>query len=357
MKRSKWGTIRKSLLIAIPTLLVGALIWSGFGSASPTLDGDHWVDNLGSGVTAEGFSEGNASSDCENEAFLAGDYDLWHFVVNQTTDDTGAYLEWNSDLSEWFDPSTVEAWDVSSDYGPYLSGDSTKHLWIATTPPGATLIAGRLEYPGEAGGELLSHTCARSLVDDPIYVDLTSQGSYDLEYGWEIDKQVDWSPSSGGYLLDYSVGATRNAVPSLIEGSLKVVGDFTLDPPDAEFDSVSVTYAQDAILTTCDVDTTEFTYECDLSAAGLPIDSATGRPTGVSREEREQADLRNALDRYPRDICLGNRIGIGSSIGIAFCVVQESLVRLFDTDHAVRNKVNSSRQWSIRDNISDFDRS
>ena len=144
-----------SLLASVAIVYVVSASTSGSGG-----EGDHWVDNLGDGTTALTFDD-NSSTDCTSEAFLSGDYDLWHFVVNQASD-AETTLSWNVANSTWSNPSSVTVEDVTSQYGPYTAGDGTKQLWIATTPPGATLLTAYLDYEGTAGRENLSHVCGRS---------------------------------------------------------------------------------------------------------------------------------------------------------------------------------------------------
>ncbi|NBP54318.1 MAG: hypothetical protein EBU67_08540 [Actinobacteria bacterium] len=95
---------KKRLLVrsALAVMAVAAVVAAVTGSASNADPvGDHYVDNLGTGVTAEGFSGGNTNSDCATSTFLEGDYDLWHFVVNQV--DGAGNLSWNAGLSVWID--------------------------------------------------------------------------------------------------------------------------------------------------------------------------------------------------------------------------------------------------------------
>lgn len=115
--------VRGALAVMAVAAVVAAVTGST-GSAAPV--GDHYIDNLGSGVTAEGFSGGNTNSDCSTSIFLEGDYDLWHFVVNQT--EGAGNLSWNSGLSAWSSPSSVNVTDVTTQYGSYQPGAGIRHL-------------------------------------------------------------------------------------------------------------------------------------------------------------------------------------------------------------------------------------
>ena len=144
-------------------------------------------------MTAEGFSGGNTNSDCATSTFLEGDYDLWHFVVNQV--DGAGNLSWNAGLSVWSSPSSVSVTDVTTQYGNYQPGPSIRHLWIATTPPGATLESAYLNYTGTAGAENLSHTCARERVVEPS-IEVDPEVAYDMTWDWNIDKSAGWQADS-----------------------------------------------------------------------------------------------------------------------------------------------------------------
>lgn len=252
-----------------------------FGGATSRAEpvGDHYIDNLGDGVTALGFSDSNSNKDCSTEAFLGGEYDLWHFVVNQTTDST-SYLVWNTTNSVWSAPSSVTVEDVTEQYGNYLPGDTIKHLWIATTPPGATLNVAYVDYDGEANKEVLSHTCSPEGITPSIEVDPIA--AYDMAYDWQVDKKVDWSVDPvGGYTLDYSVEATRSDLPSIVPGSLHVTGNIIVTPPTMELTDLDVDFTQGAYETSCDVDLVTLAYDCLLDESAVQIDSTTGRPTGT----------------------------------------------------------------------------
>ena len=262
-------------LTVVAAVSVVALASGSRGSTSPVAD--HWVDNLGDGVTASDF-DGNSSDDCTTDAFLAGDYDLWHFVVNQASD-AEAILAWNGDNSVWSDPSSVTVVDVTTQYGNYVSGDGTKHLWIATTPPGATLVSAYLDYDGTAGRENLSHACGRSTPTPGIRID--PEISYDMTWDWTVDKTVDWSVNpAGGYVLDYTVESNRSGVPRVIPGSLHVTDSVIVIPPTLVLSSLSVTFTQGAYSQPCAIDLAALHYDCELDVSRITKDPATGRPTG-----------------------------------------------------------------------------
>jgi hypothetical protein len=267
------GVLAMVALIATITTVGGAV-----GKAEPV--GDHYIDNLGDGVTALGFSDTNSNEDCTTETFLAGGYDLWHFVVNNTTDSL-SYLVWNEANSVWSSPSSVNVVDVTEQYGNYLPGDSVKHLWIATTPPGATLNTAYLDYDGDAGREVLSHTCSPDAITPSLEVDPTVE--YDMAYEWQVDKQVDWSVDpTGGYSLDYVVEATRSDLPSVVPDSLHVTGNIIVTPSTIELTALDVAFTQGAYTAPCDVELAELAYDCSLDESQVQIDSTTGRPTGTA---------------------------------------------------------------------------
>ena len=268
----------RSALAVMAVAAVVAAVTGSTGSASPV--GDHYVDNLGSGVTAEGFSDDNANSDCSTTAFLEGDYDLWHFVVNQT--EGAGNLSWNAGLSVWSSPSSVNVTDVTTQYGQYQPGESTRHLWIATTPPGATLETAYLNYTGTAGAENLSHTCARGSVVEPS-IEVDPEVDYDLTWDWGVDKSVEWTVDPmGGYDVAFEIERSRSATPHLIGGSLHVTGMILVDPPSTVLTGLTVTFTQGSYEQSCLASTSVLTYDCTLDITRVQIDSATGRPTGTA---------------------------------------------------------------------------
>ncbi|MFM8389700.1 MAG: hypothetical protein ACKOA5_10675, partial [Actinomycetota bacterium] len=216
---------KKRLLVrsALAVMAVAAVVAAVTGSTSSALPtGDHYVDNLGTGVTAEGFSNDNANSDCSTETFLAGNYDLWHFVVNQAGG--AGNLSWNAGSSVWSTPSSVSVTDVTTQYGSYQPGENTRHLWIATTPPGATLETAYLNYTGTAGNEVLSHTCARSDVSIQS-IEVDPEVGYNMSWYWDIDKTANWSSDPmGGYVVSYEIESMRSDLPQILSGSLHVAG-------------------------------------------------------------------------------------------------------------------------------------
>jgi hypothetical protein len=267
----------RSALAVVAVAAVVAAVTGSTGSASPV--GDHYVDNLGSGVTAEGFSDDNSNSDCSTTTFLEGNYDLWHFVVNQT--EGAGNLSWNAGLSVWSSPSSVNVTDVTTQYGNYQSG-ATRHLWIATTPPGATLETAYLNYTGTAGAENLSHTCARGSVVEPS-IEVDPEVDYDLTWDWGVDKSVEWqSAPMGGYQLAYEVQRSRSATPHLIGGNLHVTGMILVDPPSTVLTSLTVTFTQGSYEQSCLASTSALTYDCTLDITRVQVDPATGRPTGTA---------------------------------------------------------------------------
>lgn len=264
-------------IVATLAMVIGVAAISGQTSKSSPV-GDHWVDNLGTGTTASDF-DGNSSSDCTTEAFTSGNYDLWHFVVNQASD-AETILSWNSTNSVWEDPSSVSVVDVTSEYGNYTSGDGTKHLWIATTPPGATLVSAYLDYSGSAGRENLSHACGRSAPTPGIKIDPTV--SYSMTYDWEVDKSVDWALNpAGGYTLDYTVEANRSSVPRILPGSLHITDSVMVIPPTLVLSSLNVTFTQGSYSQPCTVDLAALHYDCEIDITQITRSSTTGRPTGT----------------------------------------------------------------------------
>lgn len=121
----------RSALAVMAVAAVVAAVTGSTSSASPV--GDHYIDNLGTGVTSEGFSNDNSDSDCSTETFLEGDYDLWHFVVNQV--DGAGNLSWNTALSVWSSPSTVNVVDVTTQYGSYQPGRTRGTCGSPRRPP------------------------------------------------------------------------------------------------------------------------------------------------------------------------------------------------------------------------------
>ncbi len=274
---------KKRLLVrsALAVMAVAAVIAAVTGStssASPV--GDHYVDNLGTGVTAEGFSNENSDSDCSTTTFLDGNYDLWHFVVNQV--DGAGNLSWNSAVSVWSVPSNVNVTDVTAQYGSYQPGSSTRHLWIATTPPGATLVTAYLNYTGTAGAENLSHTCARSVAEEPS-IEVDPEAAYDMTWDWAIDKSADYDVDPmGGYNVYYGIDAMRSDVRRVLPGTLHVNGYVLVDPPTTVLTSLDVSFVQGTYTQACAVDLAELSYDCTLDVTRIQIDTTTGRPTGTA---------------------------------------------------------------------------
>lgn len=264
-------------LIVVVIAATGAAITSTIGSASPSAD--HWVDNLRSGTTASNF-DGNSSSDCDSAAFQSADYDLWSFVVNQASD-ASTILSWNATNSVWANPASVNVEDVTADYGPYTSGDGTKHLWVATTPPGATLVRAYLNFDGTAGRENLSHACGRSEPVEGIRLDANVE--YDMTWDWQIDKTVDWRPNpAGGYTLDYAVRGDRSAATRLVPGSLHVSNGVVAIPSTLALTGLAVTFTQGAYVEPCDVNLAALQYDCEVDTSRVSKDSGSGRPTGTA---------------------------------------------------------------------------
>lgn len=273
------GTSRKTISVVSAVLAVAAVITVGVGqSQGEAPSGDHWVDNLGTGTTASNF-DGNSNSDCSSEMFQAGDYDLWHFVVNQASD-PDTHITWNSTNSVWANPSSVSVVDVTSQYGPYTAGDGTKQLWIATRPAGATLVSAYLDYNGTAGRENLSHACGRSEPTPAIKIDPII--SYDMSWNWTFDKSVVWAVNpAGGYTLGYMVEATKSATPQLVPGSLHVTDSVLVVPPSLELLTLAVSFTQGTYTQVCDTDLEKLKYDCTLDVTKVSLDSATGKPTGT----------------------------------------------------------------------------
>lgn len=265
-----------AILAMVGSVAGVAVVTGALDNAAPV--GDHWVDNLGSGTTASDF-DGNSSSDCTSEAFTSGDYDLWHFIVNSASDED-TILSWNAANSVWESPSSVSVVDVSSQYGPYTSGDGTKHLWIATTPPGATLVSAYLNYDGTAGRENLSHACGRSAPTPSIKIDPIIK--YDMTWDWQVDKTVKWSTNpAGSYVLDYEVVASRSAAPRIIPGSLHITDSVLVTPPSLVLSSLSVTFSQGTYSQPCTANLAALHYDCEIDITQITRDTTTGRPTGT----------------------------------------------------------------------------
>ena len=276
MKRKRF--IRGAIgIAAVAAVVVGITALIG-PTGSSAADGDHYVDNLGDGTTAAAF-DGNSSEDCTSDAFTEGDYDLWHFVVNQATD-PDTILSWNSTNSVWSNPSEVTVVDVTDDYGDYANGDKNKQLWIATTPVGATLETAYLDYEGSAGNEVLSHACGGSSSTPSIEIDPII--TYDMTWDWDVDKTVDWSVNPlGGYILDYSIEAHRSETPRTIPMTLHVTDSVLVTPPSLELTDLDVTFTQGTYTQDCAVDLAKLKYDCELDVTKVSMDSATGRPTGT----------------------------------------------------------------------------
>lgn len=263
-------------LVAVVGSVVGvAAVTGAIDNSMPV--GDHWVDNLGSGATASGF-DGNSSSDCTTEAFTSGDYDLWHFVVTNASD-ANTILSWNSTNSVWQNPSSVSVVDVSAQYGPSTAGDGTKQLWIATTPPGATLVSAYLNYDGTGGRENLSHACGHSASDPSIMIDPIVR--YDTTWDWQVDKTVEWSANpAGGYVLNYSVDASRASAPRIIPGTFHITDSVVVTPPTLVLSDLAVTFSQGAYSQPCNADLAKLHYDCEIDVTRITRDAVTGRPTG-----------------------------------------------------------------------------
>ena len=264
-------------IVAVVATVIGVAAVTGQTSKSSPV-GDHWVDNLGNGTTASQF-DGNSSSDCATDAFTSGNYDLWHFVVNQASD-AETILSWNSANSVWTNPETVSVVDVTSEYGSYISGDGTKHLWIATTPPGATLVSAYVNYDGTAGRENLSHACGRSVPTPGIRID--PEVSYNMTWDWDVDKSVEWAVNPlGGYTLDYTVEAHRSTAPRILPGSLHITDSVIVIPPSLVLSGLTVTFTQGTYTQPCSVDLAALHYDCEIDVTRITRDATTGRPTGT----------------------------------------------------------------------------
>lgn len=269
--------IRSALAVMAAAAVVAAVAGSSGSAASV---GDHYVDNLGAGVTAEGFGNENSNSDCSTATFLEGDYDLWHFVVNQT--EGAGNLSWNAGMSVWSSPSTVSVTDVTTQYGSYQPGPNNRHLWIATSPPGATLVTAYLNYTGTAGNEVLSHTCANSLVT-VTSIEIDPEVGYDMTWDWQVDKQLDWNVDPmGGYDLDYEIEANRSALQRTLPGTLHVTGSVSVDPPTTVVTDLDVSFEQGSYTETCAANLSTLAYDCTLDVTKVQIDPTTGRPTGTA---------------------------------------------------------------------------
>ena len=266
---------------ALAVMAVAAVVAAVTGSASSAaVSGDHYVDNLGTGVTAEGFSNGNSNEDCTTTTFLEGNYDLWHFVVNQA--EGAGNLSWNSSMSTWASPSTVNVVDVTTQYGSYQPGPQTRHLWIATTPPGATLLTAYLNYSGTAGNEVLSHTCARNNVEEPS-IEVDPEVDYDMTWDWAVDKTAEYEVDPlGGYDVYYEIEAHRSPIQRLLMGTLHVSDHILVDPPTTVLTALTVTFTQGAYTQPCAVNLAELSYDCTLDVTKIQKDVTTGRPTGLA---------------------------------------------------------------------------
>ena len=270
--------LQTALAVTAAVTMAASLALAGTSAQAGTPVGDHWVDNLGSGTTASQFN-GNTSSDCTSETFLAADYDLWHFVVNGASD-ASTILTWNADNSVWSNPEDVDVVDVTSDYGDYTSGDGTKHLWIATTPTGATLNAAYLDYAGTAGRENLSHACGRAAVEPGIRIDPTI--TYDTTWEWDVNKDVVWmTDPQGGYTLSYAVYANRSDAQVLVPDSLHITGGVIPTPSDLDITGLTVTFTQGTYVQDCAVVLATLHYDCTLDVERVSTDPDTGWPTGT----------------------------------------------------------------------------
>ena len=262
-------------LAAAAALVIGiAAVTGSPGKTAPV--GDHWVDNLRSGTTASDFN-GNTASECSTAEFLAGNYDLWHFIVTQPEGDF-AGITWNSSQSVWSDPSVVVT-DVTDIYGPSNPTERLSHLWLKTEPPGVTLIAGYLNYQGSVAKENLSHSCGHDEPAPGIKID--PDVSYDMTWDWTVDKSVDWAVNpAGGYTLTYSIESDRSTAPRIIPGSLHITDSIVVTPPTLVLTGLTVSFTQGTYVQPCDVDLAALHTDCELDVTKITTDPTTGRPTG-----------------------------------------------------------------------------
>ena len=74
MKRSKMTPMIVVGVLLLSTFIISSLVFPA-SAAVPTPAG-HWIDNLGSGITAVQLSNGNNHPDCLNPTFTTSDSDL-----------------------------------------------------------------------------------------------------------------------------------------------------------------------------------------------------------------------------------------------------------------------------------------
>ncbi|MEY3452921.1 MAG: hypothetical protein RL574_659 [Actinomycetota bacterium] len=301
---------RWSLGITVAAILaIGAFIVASSSSAE-SYDANKVVAN------AEGKSADygdNTSGDCDTEAFLGQEQDLWHFVVApQNVRDGDESYKLSAEITavhiKWQGIAGVVRYTGTDDYD---QGNAGANLFWVYTEPGRTIEQAWLEYvvtrddletPTETyltSSHNLSHACASDYGSEPPTIQIDSVADYDmvydLVYDWDIDKTVDAASllanGADPYVLRYSIDAVRVEPPvpgnyRIVDGSMIVTG--TVDVTDAEMSDIVVTTPGGNCLVTDDANTSDgnYIYTCVIisepavtSAAGLDGQSVT--VTGV----------------------------------------------------------------------------
>lgn len=276
MNRSKTTPMIVVGVLLLSTLIISSLVFPA-SAAVPNSSG-HWIDNLGSGVTAVQLSDGNNHPDCLNPTFTTSDSDLWVFEISGASDPKSIPV-WDGTVPAWTADGPVTVRDVTQQYGVYVPSPTTKRLYIETTPSGAELNAAHLLYNGRSTSEVLDHTCARG-IELQMPSDLTI--TYDLTYHWAIDTQVEWKAVDAyTYDITYVAKRQRDEVPQLQEGSAFVRGTLGFAGPNQTATSVLIQYVAGDYVQDCSVRPEDLSFECPIDHSRVTVDPATGHPTQI----------------------------------------------------------------------------
>lgn len=276
MKKSKRSSVLVPLtVLAIASAVVFTLVFPA--SASTYEERGHWIDNLGSGYTALQFSGGNSNPACASQTFEQSSTDLWVFEVTGATD-AKSIPRWDAAVPAWTSTDVVQVRDVTSKYGDYLPGATTKRLYIESSPPGARLNVAHLLYAGESASEVLLFTCAHDFA-----VELASPlvASYDMEYQWAVDANIDWK-ANHPYVFDirYFTNRSRAPIPDIRKGSIHVRGSIRTLGPALPIHTLAVEYHAGENQQNCSVDLATLTFDCSIDEHFVTQDPTSGRPRG-----------------------------------------------------------------------------
>ena len=275
--------LKTPAVVALGTLVLGALLLGALvfpASAAERSSTGHWIDNVGAGTTAIQFSNGNTDPDCSTPAFLAGDYDLWVFEIDDPNN-SNENMQWDDSVPVWDSPTPVVTHDVSTNFIGLPPNGSKKRLYIASTPPGARLEAAHLLYNGKPTSEILHHTCAR-------FVDVALQGqldiAYDIAYRWNVTTDVTWKAVDPyDFDLAYTATRRRRSDPIVEPGSAHVRGSLVVAEPGFDIETTRVEYTTDSQIIDCGLSGAGLIFDCSVDSSLFTIDPTTKRPKHSGR--------------------------------------------------------------------------